>query len=512
MKSPTEGIVYLVGAGPGDPELITVAGRRLVREADCVVFDKLVDRRLVALAPPGAERIYVGKAAGSRQHTTPQSRINEIIIEKAREGKRVVRLKGGDPLLFARGAEEAECLQREGIPYAIVPGVTAALATAATASLPLTHRSCSSAVAFVTGHEDPAKAQRLDWTNLANFPGTLVVYMALTRIGSVAGELIRHGKDPKTPLALVEWGGTNRQQVLTTTLADSADRPSPTQLASPVIAIVGEICEYRERLGWFEKRPLFGTTILVPRPAEQVASTVDQLERLGARVLVEPLLRIEPCEETEPIDDAIARLDQFDWLVFTSRNGVTHFLDRVWEHHGDLRRLGRCRLAVIGPATGEALAEYHLRPDLVPEEFSSEGLARSLIAKGHRGPALLLRANRGREVLQDELRGADWPVETVRVYRQTDVEAPSDETRETLRRGGVDWVLLSSGNMARGFVRWIDQEMEAAVRQKTRLASISPITSAVIRELGHDVGAEASSYTLDGLVEAICSQTSRHGG
>lgn len=494
------GCVYLVGAGPGDAELLTIKGSRLLQQADCIVYDKLIDDRLLELAPPHAERVYVGKEAC--RHCIPQAEINQLLIDRAKAGAVVVRLKGGDPLLFARGGEEAVALNAAGVPFEIVPGVTAALAAAATAGVPLTQRLVSSAVAFVTGHETPGKSSTLDWRPIAEFPGTLVIYMALTRIARIASELVRLGKDGQTPVLLVEWGGTNRQRTRSYTLEELAGC-SDVALQSPVLAVIGEVCKLREQVDWFGRRPLAGKTVLVPRASGQLEDTARRLSDLGARVLCEPVFEITPPDDWGPVDQCFDELSRFDWLVFTSRNGVTFFLDRLLESGRDLRALGGVRLATVGPGTAEALADYHLKADLVPPEYRAESLAEALAERAKGKRVLLARADRGRAVLVDSLRQVAEEVRQVTVYRQRDRLTPSPETLQCLKAGEIDYVLLSSSNMASGFFRWLDDEAAAQVRERVKLVSMSPLTSERIRSEGFSVSMEAETYTMDGMLETL---------
>jgi uroporphyrinogen III methyltransferase/synthase len=498
------GFVTLVGAGPGDPDLITVAGRRALEEAQCVVYDRLVSPRLLELAPADAERVYVGKIGGRTAHCATQDSINAILIERAKKGLRVVRLKGGDPLLFGRGGEELEALANADVPFAVIPGVTAALAAGAFAGIPLTHRDDASAVAFVTGHEDPSKNPSLDPEALAKFPGTIAIYMPLHRSSAFAAALIIHGKPPETPVAFVEWASTNRQRTVETTLGELAhSNPTPiADLHSPALAIVGSVCTRRSRLRWFEKRPLFGQRLLILRPPHQTMELTEKFERLGAEAVSSPAFDILPPEHWQPVDSAISRLPEFSWIVFTSRNGVEMFLRRLWDYGYDHRAIASCRLAAIGPGTAAALQSNHLRADLVPDEFRAEALADSL------GPfaalwkkILLVRADRGREVLERRLESVG-EIEKVVAYRQVDREAPTDEAKERLQASGVDWVVFTSSNMARAFWRWKPMIDESAWSH-LKFATISPVTSAAVKELGGTVAAEAAVYTMDGVVDAV---------
>lgn len=509
------GKVFLVGAGPGDPELLTLAGMRALQSADCVVYDKLIDARLLDHAPERAERHYVGKQAGVPHDGSAQATINGLLVALAQDGKTVVRLKGGDPLLFARGGEEALALAQAGIAYEIIPGVTAALAAAAMAAIPLTQRGVSSAVALVTGHEDPHKSAHLDWRALAQFRGTLVVYMALAHAARIARALIEHGMEPATPMAFVEWAGTRRQRVARLPLNAAIAGPPPG-FASPVLAIIGPVCDLREQLAWWERLPLFGQRILVPRPRHQAEVLARQLEALGAQVDCAPVLEILPPDDWKPVDEAIAKFhadvrgagQSWDWLVFTSPNGVDGFLGRLFSLGLDWRCLADTRIAAIGPGTAAALEKHHLRADVVPDEFRAEGLAAALQQEIVGKRILLARANRGRTVLADEWGPRAEQLTTVVVYRQDDVSAPAPEIVSALRAGKISWVMLSSANMATGFFRWLDEETTATVRRHTRLLSISPITSVAISAAGFSVAKEATTFSIPGMVDALLEANS----
>jgi uroporphyrinogen III methyltransferase/synthase len=498
------GFVTLVGAGPGDPELITVAGRRALEAADCIVYDRLVSPRLLDFARQDAEQIYVGKIGGGSAHCASQESINELLVDRAKKGLRVVRLKGGDPLLFGRGGEELDALSSEGIQFAVIPGVTAALAASAFAGVPLTHRADSSAVAFVTGHEDPAKSPTLDFKALATFPGTLVVYMPLKRSAAFAAALIAEGKPPETPAVFVEWASLNQQRTIETTLGamTAADQQTPFGgLQSPVIAIIGDVCRRRDRLQWFERRPLFGSRVLVLRPSHQAQHLVEKFERLGAQVLSSPAFDISPPETWSAVDAAIERLAEFAWIVFTSRNGVDFFLRRLKETGRDLRSLGSCKLAAIGPGTAAALEAFHLRADLVPDEFRSEALADALAIEAYGKEVLLVRADRGREELERRLESTVRATKVV-AYRQVDGDGPTDEVREALTNGGIDWVVFTSSNTAVMFWKW-RPAFDDSAWSRLKFATISPVTSEAVQQLGGEVSAEASVYTMDGVVDAV---------
>jgi uroporphyrinogen III methyltransferase/synthase len=493
------GFVSLVGAGPGDVRLITLAGLSAIERAEVVVYDMLVNPQLLEHAPD-ADRIFVGKQGGGKY--TPQEQINAILIDQARQGKRVVRLKGGDPLVFARGAEELEALSAAGIDFEIIPGVTAALAAAATAAIPLTHRHESSTLVLVTGHEDSEKEAGVDWSQLARVPGTLAIYMARAKIGPISAALIAGGKDPNTPIAFVQWAGSNQQVTHVARLADALSG-APPHVGTPMLAIIGKVVAHRHELAWFESRPLFGQTILLLRPEEQNQTLASRLEDAGATVLSEPTLRIAPPDDWEPLDQAIADLERFNVLVFTSRHGVTSFLDRLWRLGKDARALAHLQIAVVGPGPAEELARSRIHADIVPDEFRAERLAELLLPDAPWQRFLLVRADRGRKVLEETLAPAAREIVSVVGYRQIDIPRPSARTIQHLRAGKIDWVFLTSGNVARGFFSWLDSDLPQILRERTKLLSISPITSQVVREAGYPVALEASKHSPEGMMDEL---------
>jgi uroporphyrinogen III methyltransferase/synthase len=431
-----------------------------------------------------------------------------MLIETARAGKTVVRLKGGDPLIFGRGGEEAEALRSAGIAYEIVPGVSAAIAAGAYLEVPLTHREYSSAIAFVTGHELPNKpGNRIDWKAVAAFPGTLAIYMGIARLPIIVSELLKYGKDPNTPAAIVERVSWGEQRSVFSRLADLEETRRHAGLEAPGLILVGEAVARRSPHPWFESRPLFGRRVLVTRPSHQAMGMVQKLERLGAVVSRLSAVEIREPADFAPVDAAIGQLagGQWDWLVFTSANGVHSLMRRIEAIGRDLRVLGQVKFAAIGPKTADALREYRLRADLVPaSSFSSEGLATALATEVAGKRVLLARANRGRALLRDELTKTAAVVEQVTVYDQVDAVAADASVLDALRRGEIRYVTLPSSNIARGVLGAFDETIHGRVlRGEIRLVAISPETGNAVRELGYPVAAEADVFTEDGLIEAV---------
>jgi len=491
------GKAYLIGAGPGDPGLLTLRGRQLLSEADLVLYDYLVNPRILEFARPGAELFCLGRHGQGR--IVSQEEIHERMIAAARMGKTVARLKGGDPAIFGRTAEEVEALESAGIAYEVVPGVTAAQAASSYAGVPLTHRESASCVAFVTGQQcrDNAGAP-LDMEGLARFPGTLVFYMGVTSAPEWATALIAHGKPGETPVAIVRHASLPQQQTILTTLADVPETLAPGKLRPPAVIIVGEAVGSRAASGWFTTRPLFGRTVLVTRPAHQADSLAERLAALGAQVLFQPAIEIARPRDWGPADTAIAQLGSFDWLVFSSANGVRFFLDRLAHHRLDVRALGHMRLAAIGPGTADALAEYRLQADLQPAEYRAESLAEALLPGAVGGRVLLLRASRGREVLAETLSAAGAHVQQAVVYESRDVTAADPEVVAALDEGRIDWITVTSSAIARSVVNLFGDRLRRA-----KLAAISPLTAGVLQDAGFAASAIASPYTTAGLVESL---------
>jgi uroporphyrinogen III methyltransferase/synthase len=504
------GKVYLVGAGPGHPGYLTLRGLECLRQADFVLFDKLVSPVLLEYAPPAAERMCVTELA--EHHVERYVPVHRTMIDAARQGKCVVRLKGGDPFLFGRGGEEAEVLRQAGIAYEIVPGVTAALGAAACTGIPLTHRVHASAVAFVTGHEQPGKPESfLDWPALAGFRGTLVFYMGISRLSQIVRTLIECGKPADTPAAVVQWATTGEQRTVESALAGLAEAVLQAGISAPAVVIIGSVVSLRRDLTWFEHGPLFGKRVLVTRPRHQTSELVNGLILLGAVPYVLPAVEIRAPADWGPVDRALARLASYLWLVFTSVNGVQYLLDRLPHVGLDLRALGPLKLAAIGPKTADALREFHLEPDVVPAKFQSEDLAAELrkhIQPGQR--VLLARADRGRDLLREEL-SKIAEVDQIAVYSQVDAVAADSKVLDHLRRGEIDFITLTSSNIARALVKSLDEPSRARLESgEVKLVSISPVTSAAVKEMGLPVAAEATEATTQGLLDALVQLTTHH--
>ena len=501
----SSGRVYLVGAGPGDPGLLTLRGLECLQQADLVLYDGLVNPLLLEHTRATAERTR--REGDDGRKVLDQDAINRRLVEEARAGRTVVRLKGGDPLVFGRGAEEARVLAESGVPFEIVPGITAATAAAAYAGIPMTHRQKASAVVLVTGHEDPSKANpAVDYAALAGFDGTLVFYMGLDRLPEIVNRLLEAGRDPRTPTAVISHGTLPTQKTVMGELAQLPGAVAAAGLPAPSLIVVGECVTERESIAWFEARPLLGKSVGITRPVNQVARVVGQLAQLGAEPVLMPTIEILPPDSFDEVDAVLDRLEEFDWIVFTSVNGVAGLLGRLWDRGDDLRRLTGCRLAAIGPATAEALAGYRLRADVVPESFRAEALGEALSARVEGARVLWARASRGREVLGELLVEAGASFEQVVTYRNEDVIAWPSETLERLASGMIDWIGLSSPSIARGVARLAAES--GASLDSTRLASISPVTSQAARDAGLQVSAEAVNYTWDGLLEAIVAAES----
>lgn len=492
------GTVYLVGAGPGDPGLLTLRAAELMERADVLVYDALVSPAIMERAPH-AERVYVGKRGG--EHHRTQEQINAILVGLAGKHRTVVRLKGGDPFVFGRGGEEALVLAQAGIPFEVVPGVTAGIAAPAYAGIPVTQRGMAASVAFVTGHEDPTKPDTdVDWAHLARGVGTVVFYMGVGKMADNFRRLIEHGRAPDTGAAAIEWGTYPRQRTVSGTLETLPAIAKEAGIGAPSLIVVGEVVSLRDELGWWDRRPLSGRRIVVTRARAQASEFAAALEALGAEVVQFPVIRIAPAADPEPLRRAAAQAGSFDWIVFTSANGVERFWYALAEQKCDARSLGGVRVCAIGPATAAELERRGVTPDLVPDEFVAESAVRALLAAApvHGARILLPRAEVARAVLPDSLRSAGAEVVEVAAYTTVQDGTGAERVRAMLDRGEVDAVTFTASSTVRNFVELIGAEIGRA-----KVASIGPVTSATARELGLAVDVEAAEFTTPGLVQAL---------
>jgi uroporphyrinogen III methyltransferase/synthase len=504
------GKVFLVGAGPGDPALITVKGAECVRKADVILFDRLVHPRIWSSRKGECELIYVGKTP--ERPMLEQDEINGLLVEKARAGKTVVRLKGGDPFVFGRGGEEALALAEAGIDFEIVPGVTAAIASAAYAGIPVTHRGVSAGLTLATAHEAPAREKdAVNWAKIAAAGGTVAAYMGVKNLRRVCRGLRAGGMPPGTPVAVIQDGTLPGQRTIMGTLATIADLAGKAGVRPPATAVFGEVVGLRDKLNWFEKRPLFGRKIIVTRAQAQAAEMMQRLEDLGAETIPFPTIRIEPPDDGRPLDEAIENLRRFDWVVFTSVNGVDAFMRRLAALGRDARALGHIRLCAIGPVTAGRLAHYHLLVDCVPERFTSEEVVAALRKiEGVRGKSFLLpRSDIARSTLPDGLRELGCRVTEVVAYR---IAGGLDETAgpilfDLIKSGEIAYITFTSPSTARNFASYFDAGQLKTIAGKTRIAGIGPVTGEALRAIGLPPDVEADEFTVAGLVDAILEET-----
>ena len=495
--------VYLVGAGPGDPGLITVKGRQCIEAADIIIYDYLAAPALLNHARQDADLIYVGKKGGD--HTLSQDEINKLIVAKALTGATVTRLKGGDPFIFGRGGEEAEVLKQENIEFEIVPGVTSAIAAAAYAGIPLTHRAMTSTVAFVTGHEDPTKSESsINWPALAAGIGTLVFFMGVKNLANIVNRLRTGGKPAETPAAVVRWGTTAYQQTVTGTLENIEKRVLAAGIKAPAIIVVGEVASLRDTLQWFERRPLLGKTIIVTRARQQASDLVGRLSDLGAACLEVPTIQVAPPPDPTPLTNALGGLDRYDWLVFTSVNGVAYFFDRLFAAGQDVRALHQMKIAAIGPATAARLRGFGLNTDIVPETYRAESVIEAFGAVELRDRNILVpRALEARPILPDELRKMGARVDEVPAYQTLTVDEGASDLIDALTSGKVDAVTFTSSSTVRNFMALLPEAGALELLDGVTIASIGPITTDTARSLGLEVHISADEYTIPGLCDAI---------
>ncbi|MFW6081970.1 MAG: uroporphyrinogen-III C-methyltransferase [Desulfosalsimonas sp.] len=495
--------VFLLGAGPGDPGLITEKAASCIAEADVVIYDYLASKQLLKYARPDAELIYVGKKGGD--HTLSQEKINALLVEKAKSGNKVARLKGGDPFIFGRGGEEIEELAGAGIEFEVVPGVTSAVAAPAYAGIPLTHRQFASCVTFITGHEDPKKTDSMiNWEALAQTGGTLVFLMGVKNLPNIVKRLKAAGMRPGTPAALIRWGTTPSQQTVSGTLETICENVENARIKPPCIIVIGDVVNLREKMKWFEKKPLFGRRIVVTRARSQASSLVKRLSELGADVVETPVIEIRPVKNMQPLDEAVKNISGYDWLVFTSVNGADMFFQRLRANKLDTRALGGIKTAAIGPATADKMRENGLNADIVPESYRAESVAEAFESLDMSGRKVLLpRAEGARPVLPEELSKMGANVDEIISYRAVQAEAGKAELLENLRAGTIDMVTFTSSSTVRNFMALLPESEANQLLSGVALAAIGPVSAETASEMGLKTDITAEEYTIDGLVKAV---------
>ncbi len=496
------GKVYLIGAGPGDPGLLTVKGRKCLELADVIIYDYLANPVLLGYARPAAERIYVGKSRG--QHSVPQDEINQILVDKAAAGLTVARLKGGDPYVFGRGAEEASFLHQHRIPFEVIPGVTAGFAAAAYAGIPLTHRDVTTSLALLTGHERPERQlSSLDWEKLATGLGTLIFYMGMTNLKTISEKLIAHGRPADTPVAVVQWATLPRQKTLTGRLDEIAAQVLTAGIEAPAIIIIGEVVRYREELRWYDNLPLFGRRFLITRPRAQAASFAALLQAQGAETICIPTIEIAEPEDWQPCDQALVRLADYDGLILTSANAVDALFERMAVQKLDLRALAGVELISVGPKTAKALEKRGLKPDLIPQEYRAEGVVAELLAVGVNGKRYLYpRTEIARSLIPDSLSAAGAEVDAPIVYRTIATLGEKEMLRHLLEAEELDAICFSSSSTFDNLYAMFGKELQQ-LQKNTAFFSIGPLTSETIRKHGFKVALEPQNSTLDDLVAAM---------
>lgn len=499
------GKVYLIGAGPGDPGLLTLKAKHCIETADVVVYDYLASPYLLDYAGPDSQIIYVGKKGGD--HTLTQDKINLLLVEKAKQGLNVARLKGGDPFVFGRGGEEAQILLNHGVSYEVVPGVTSAIAAPAYAGIPVTHREHTSFVSFITGHEDPTKKDSsMQWDVFAKSNATLVFLMGVKNLANIVKNLVAHGKSADTPVALVRWGTTTQQQTVAGTLEDIVERVKKARLKSPAVIVIGHVVSLRKELAWFDEKPLFGKRIVITRARAQASSLVTQLTRLGAHCIEIPTIKIAPPEDLSPLKKAIENIDQYDWLVLTSVNGVKFFFDTLFEMGRDVRCLGHLKFACIGPVTKERLKDFGIVSDILPKTYQAESVVEAFSTVNIKDRKVLLpRAKKARTILPEELTRMGAQVKEVTAYETLLDTGKKDELIDALNAGNIDAVTFTSSSTVSNFMNLLEGMDTDSLLKNVTIASIGPITSDTARNLGIATDIEAESFTIPGLIDALLS-------
>ena len=494
--------VYLVGAGPGDPGLLTVKGLECVRKADVIVYDRLAHPSILAEARPDAEMIYVGKASSA--HTMKQSDINRLLVDKAKENEVVVRLKGGDPFIFGRGGEEAELLVEEGVPFDIVPGISSAIAVPAYAGIPVTHRGLCCSLGIVTGHEDPSKEMSsIRWDKISTGLDTIVFLMGVENLPNIVSQLTSNGRDASTPIALIRWGTRFEQETLTGTLEDIVGKVETAGFKSPAVIVVGEVVRLRDKLRWFDNRPLTGKKIIVTRSREQMSSLSALLREQGSETIEFPVIAIAPPDDFDKLDKALSHIEDFDWLLFTSANGVTAVIDRLLDLGLDSRWLKGPKVGAIGPKTMDAIYNFGISVNFLP----SESVAEAVVEEFPENPAgkriLILNAKDARDVLQKKLTERGAKVEVAVAYQTVIEDSNASDIKDLLVNGDIDFITFTSSSTVSNFIKLIGKEIATKVPEKTKIVCIGPITAQTAVELGLAPDIVAENYTVEGMIDAL---------
>ena len=503
--------VYLVGAGPGDVGLTTVRGLELIKKADCIIYDYLVSPGLLGFRKDGCKLIYAGKKAGS--HTLTQDKINRLLVKEAKVYPNVVRLKGGDPFIFGRGAEEAAYLKKKKIDFEIVPGISSAIAVPAYAGIPLTERSKNSTVGFITGHEDPAKIDSsIDWPALVRAIGTMVFLMGVGNLGLIVKRLIDNGKPKNTPVALIRWGTTAKQKTVTGTLGNIVDLARKNKITPPAIIVIGQTVKLRKELNWFEKKPLFAKRIIVTRTREQASLLSEKLAESGAEVIEIPTIKVVSQKADKRLKNAFSA-GKYDWVFFTSQNGVYEFAEFLKREGKDSRIFGKAKICAIGSETAKSLHTIGVRPDYLPSQFIAEAVVKHFKNIEFKGPvapkALILRAKKARDILPKGLKEAGFEVKIIDLY-DTVLPKESVAALKQAFKDKVDFITFTSSSTVENFIKLMGKGYKHKL-SGVKFASIGPITSSTLKEYGLKAGVEAKVYTIEGLVKAMVNPVRKRG-
>lgn len=501
-----KGIVYLIGAGPGDPELLTLKGKKILEIAEVIVYDRLVSDAVLTFANPEAEFIYVGKVSG--KHALAQDEINALLVKKAGENKIVARLKGGDPYLFGRGGEEAAFIKDHGHKFEVVPGITSALAVPAYAGIPVTHRDATSSFAVITGHEKPGKNESsIKWKEIAKGIGTLVFLMGVENLEFICEQLVKNGRSTDTPVALIRWGTLPEQEVLTGKLDNIVEKVNRLQFKPPAVIVVGEVVNLREKLNWVENRPLWGKKILVTRARAQASQLVEKIRHLGGQPIEYPTIKIVREEMLQPLYNAFNNINHYNWIIFTSVNSVEIFFDEMLKCGMDIRDLKGIKICAIGPATENMITSRGLRVNVVPDEYRAEGILKQLSQEIEPGQWILLpRARDSRQILPETIRRWGASVNEVYLYRAVTARQPSITTEELIINGQVDYITFTSSSTVSNFVKMLGKENVARFDKQVRVACIGPVTADTARENGFTVDIIPGEYTINALLDAIVEE------